>query len=204
MYGPTNERTCWRYGKIEIDEIDPNYIGRFGEQAAQEELKRLGFDIKPFCDWQEIEKCEHVDERKEICRKRGCPFRHPTDQGELVTRADEGGCEYCFDESLKYCLEVCEPMCRPRKVWEIVESVRKKYGVSNLDFFITKDGKEWCVEVKARESRVEPGQKEVMRRLKEELGIDSVVLRVEIKRAIDYSIEIEKGPDEFLKQSHSR
>jgi hypothetical protein len=201
MHEPTNERTCWRYGKTEMD---PNYMGRFGEQAVQEELKRSGFDVKPFNQLDSTIRCEHAKERIEICRRKGCPLRCLTPEEQYTTMVEKyHWCKYC-SKSLEVCPEICEPMCRPRKVWEIVESTHKKYGVSDLDFSITKDGKEWCVEVKAGESRVELGQKEVMRRLKEELGIDSVVLRVEIKRAIDYSIEIEKGPDKFLKQSHSR
>ncbi len=221
MSEPTNERARWRSSKFEIN---PSQIGVFGERLVEEELKRSGFDVKSFSLLYSISQCEHVKERIETCWRKGCPIRYLTLEGQYTTMGEKYHCneyhltplrvwseypvievpplgQYCH-RSLRVCPEVCKPMCRSRRVREIVESAHNKYGVSDLDFLITKDGKEWCVEVKVGESKVEPGQREVMRRIKEEIGIDSVVFRVEMGRAIDYSIKVEKGSDEFLKQLH--
>lgn len=178
--------------------IDANTLGKLGENIATRWLVQQGFKVDAFHTLlYRRRKCAKFGALVELCRK-DCwsskniwnypfpPFCQERSWSDSVIWAE------CKRYLFRFCPQVCQRMCKGGKVSRIVDEVRGKYEAPGLDFVAYLGRDIYVVEVKTGVEEphggLKPGQRELARRLAEELGIRLLEIRIGLDNQLDYSV----------------
>ena len=198
----------WKSGRFKFS---PNEIGTLGERIVEMLLQKEGFKVKPFNELLYRKRaCSKIKALVEICKEKcaicGEPklcMKYPS---PLHIWDAMRIWERCHGHLSEYCSEVCKRFCKNRKILQILDEVGKEQRDrrrGGLDFIAYKDGKIWVVEVKTgTHSELHVSQKQFVRRLRREMGIELLHFHVSLDGEIDYSVRQSRQlPQENFKSS---